>query len=167
MKLLSVSLLIVLTVRLQDWRIHVDQMHQHRDGIRSSLKEAKVRSLTCCGNSVWGEVAIFVYVCAADGVLLHPLLPLQSYLDKLQEDIGKTLEKVSSREKYINNQLEHLVQEYRSAQAQLSEVNTSLADWRCGRMFCPDVCPQTGAGPSNKPVFSTRLRSATSRPVEE
>jgi len=32
---------------LQDWRIHVDQMHQHRDGIQSSLKEAKVRSLTC------------------------------------------------------------------------------------------------------------------------
>ncbi|XP_039978984.1 intraflagellar transport protein 57 homolog [Xiphias gladius] len=70
----------------KDWRIHVDQMHQHRDGIKSSLKEAK------------------------------------SYLDKLQEDIGKTLEKVSSREKYINNQLEHLIQEYRSAQAKLSEV---------------------------------------------
>ncbi|XP_018530473.1 intraflagellar transport protein 57 homolog [Lates calcarifer] len=70
----------------KDWRIHVDQMHQHRDGIKSSLKEAN------------------------------------SYLDKLQEDIGKTLEKVSSREKYINNQLEHLIQEYRSAQAKLSEV---------------------------------------------
>lgn len=49
-------------------------------------------------------------------------MSLQSYLDKLQEDIGKTLEKVSSREKYINNQLEHLIQEYRSAQAKLSEV---------------------------------------------
>ncbi|XP_073347820.1 uncharacterized protein [Pagrus major] len=47
---------------------------------------------------------------------------LKSYLDKLQEDIGKTLEKVSSREKYINNQLEHLIQEYRSAQAKLSEA---------------------------------------------
>lgn len=70
----------------KDWRIHVDQMHQHRDGIQSSLKEAK------------------------------------SYLDKLQEDIGKTLEKVSSREKYINNQLEHLIQEYRSAQAKLSQA---------------------------------------------
>ncbi|XP_076602186.1 intraflagellar transport protein 57 homolog [Chaetodon auriga] len=70
----------------KDWRIHVDQMHQHRDGIKSSLREAK------------------------------------SYLDKLQEDIGKTLEKVSSREKYINNQLEHLIQEYRSAQAKLSEA---------------------------------------------
>uniref|UniRef100_A0A3Q1CCP9 Intraflagellar transport protein 57 homolog n=1 Tax=Amphiprion ocellaris TaxID=80972 RepID=A0A3Q1CCP9_AMPOC len=74
----------------KDWRIHVDQMHQHRDGIKSSLKEAK------------------------------------SYLDKLQEDIGKTLEKVSSREKYINNQLEHLIQEYRSAQAKLSEISEEL-----------------------------------------
>lgn len=70
----------------KDWRIHVDQMHQHRDGIKSSLKEAT------------------------------------GYLDKLQEEIGKTLEKVGSREKYINNQLEHLVQEYRSAQAKLSEA---------------------------------------------
>uniref|UniRef100_A0A3P9AA86 Intraflagellar transport protein 57 homolog n=1 Tax=Esox lucius TaxID=8010 RepID=A0A3P9AA86_ESOLU len=70
----------------KDWRIHVDQMHQHKDGIKSSLKEAK------------------------------------GYLDKLQEEIGKTLEKVGSREKYINNQLEHLIQEYRSTQAKLSEA---------------------------------------------
>lgn len=40
----------------------------------------------------------------------------------MQEDIGKTLEKVSSREKYICKQLEHLIQEYRGAQAKLSEV---------------------------------------------
>ncbi|KAM3866124.1 intraflagellar transport protein 57 homolog [Diretmus argenteus] len=70
----------------KDWRIHVDQMHQHRDRIKSSLKETK------------------------------------GYLDKLQEDISKTLEKVSSREKYINNQLEHLIQEYRGVQAKLSEA---------------------------------------------
>lgn len=53
---------------------------------------------------------------------MRPVLSLQSSLDKLQEDIGKTLEKVSSREKYINNQLEPLIQEYCSAQAKLSEV---------------------------------------------
>ncbi|KAM4604931.1 intraflagellar transport protein 57 homolog [Polymixia lowei] len=70
----------------KDWRIHVDQMHQHRDGITASMKETK------------------------------------AYLDKLQEDISKTLEKVSSREKYINNQLESLIQEYRSAQAKFSEA---------------------------------------------
>uniref|UniRef100_A0A1A8JWH7 Intraflagellar transport protein 57 homolog n=2 Tax=Nothobranchius kuhntae TaxID=321403 RepID=A0A1A8JWH7_NOTKU len=80
--------LLKVTIRTdnKDWRIHLGQMHQHRDGIQSSLTEAK------------------------------------SYLDKLQEDIGKTLEKVSSREKYINNQLEFLIQEYRSVQAQLSEA---------------------------------------------
>ncbi|XP_078535342.1 intraflagellar transport protein 57 homolog [Lissotriton helveticus] len=70
----------------KDWRIHVDQMHQHKDGIESALKETK------------------------------------GYLDKLHNEISKTLEKVGSREKYINNQLEHLVQEYRTAQAQLSEA---------------------------------------------
>ncbi|XP_035987247.1 intraflagellar transport protein 57 homolog isoform X3 [Fundulus heteroclitus] len=70
----------------KDWRIHLDQMHQHRDGITSSLRDTR------------------------------------SYLDKLQEDMGKTLEKVGSREKYINKQLEQLIQEYRSAQAKLSQA---------------------------------------------
>ncbi|XP_070606205.1 intraflagellar transport protein 57 homolog isoform X1 [Erythrolamprus reginae] len=70
----------------KDWRIHVDQMHQHQDGIESALKDTR------------------------------------GYLDKLHNEISRTLEKVSSREKYINSQLEHLVQEYRSAQALLSEA---------------------------------------------
>ncbi|XP_067402311.1 intraflagellar transport protein 57 homolog isoform X1 [Emydura macquarii macquarii] len=70
----------------KDWRIHVDQMHQHKDGIETALKETR------------------------------------GYLDKLHNEISRTLEKVNSREKYINNQLEHLVQEYRTAQAQLSEA---------------------------------------------
>ncbi|NWR31188.1 IFT57 protein, partial [Tachuris rubrigastra] len=51
--------------------------------------------------------------------------PLQflsfGYLDKLHNEISRTLEKINSREKYINSQLEHLIQEYRSAQALLSE----------------------------------------------
>ncbi|XP_073162499.1 intraflagellar transport protein 57 homolog isoform X4 [Lepidochelys kempii] len=46
----------------------------------------------------------------------------KGYLDKLHNEISRTLEKVNSREKYLNNQLEHLVQEYRTAQAQLSEA---------------------------------------------
>uniref|UniRef100_A0AC11ARU3 Intraflagellar transport 57 n=1 Tax=Ovis aries TaxID=9940 RepID=A0AC11ARU3_SHEEP len=70
----------------KDWRIHVDQMHQHKSGIESALKETK------------------------------------GFLDRLHNEISRTLEKIGSREKYINNQLEHLVQEYRAAQAQLSEA---------------------------------------------
>ncbi|NXF34779.1 IFT57 protein, partial [Nyctibius bracteatus] len=70
----------------KDWRIHVDQMHQHKDGIESSLKETR------------------------------------GYLDKLHNEISRTLEKINSREKYINSQLEHLIQEYRLAQASLSEA---------------------------------------------
>ncbi|XP_043110426.1 intraflagellar transport protein 57 homolog [Puntigrus tetrazona] len=70
----------------KDWRIHVDQMHQHQDGINTSLLDAK------------------------------------GCLFKLREDISKTLEKVSSREKYLNTQLEHLISEYRQAQAQLNKV---------------------------------------------
>ncbi|NXT79291.1 IFT57 protein, partial [Zapornia atra] len=44
------------------------------------------------------------------------------YLDKLHNEISRTLEKINSREKYINHQLEHLVQEYRSAQALLKKT---------------------------------------------
>uniref|UniRef100_A0A8C5RYT0 Intraflagellar transport protein 57 homolog n=1 Tax=Laticauda laticaudata TaxID=8630 RepID=A0A8C5RYT0_LATLA len=87
-QLLLPSLLSYITIMspFSDWRIHVDQMHQHQDGIESALKDTR------------------------------------GYLDKLHNEISRTLEKVSSREKYINNQLEHLVQEYRSAQALLSEA---------------------------------------------
>ncbi|KAL0600528.1 Intraflagellar transport protein 57-like protein, partial [Plecturocebus cupreus] len=74
----------------KDWRIHVDQMHQHKSGIESALKETK------------------------------------GFLDKHHNEITRTLEKIGSREKYINNQLENLVQEYRAAQAQLSEVMEDL-----------------------------------------
>ncbi|NXX91847.1 IFT57 protein, partial [Centropus bengalensis] len=44
------------------------------------------------------------------------------YLDKLHHEISRTMEKINSREKYINSELEHFIQEYRSAQALLSEV---------------------------------------------
>uniref|UniRef100_A0A672MZH6 Intraflagellar transport protein 57 homolog n=1 Tax=Sinocyclocheilus grahami TaxID=75366 RepID=A0A672MZH6_SINGR len=70
----------------KDWRIHLDQMHQHQDGKM--------------------EYSLYYIGC----------------LFKLREDISKTLEKVSSREKYLNTQLEHLISEYRQAQAQLNKV---------------------------------------------
>ncbi len=55
----------------------MDQMHQHRDGIETSLKDTQV------------------------------------HLDKLYNEITRTLEKIGSREKYLNNQLEHHLQEFR------------------------------------------------------
>ena len=70
----------------KDWRTHVDQMCQHKNGITSSLDIAKPQ------------------------------------LNKLQEEIRRTLEKIGSREKYINNQLEQHVQEYRNAQDQLAQA---------------------------------------------
>ncbi|XP_022098486.1 intraflagellar transport protein 57 homolog [Acanthaster planci] len=70
----------------KDWRTHVDQMHQHRDGIQSALTDTK------------------------------------GYLDKLHKEISRTLEKITSREKYINNQLEHLLQEYRGMQDNSAEM---------------------------------------------
>ncbi|XP_054760135.1 intraflagellar transport protein 57 homolog [Lytechinus pictus] len=70
----------------KDWRTHVDQMHQHKDGIETALSETK------------------------------------GYLDKLHKEITRTLEKIGSREKYINNQLEHLLQDFRGTQDGLAEV---------------------------------------------
>ncbi|CAD5111160.1 DgyrCDS496 [Dimorphilus gyrociliatus] len=43
-------------------------------------------------------------------------------LDKLHDEITKTLEKIGSREKYINNQLEHLLVEFRTMQDRLAET---------------------------------------------
>ncbi|KAF1487525.1 hypothetical protein FQV18_0008279, partial [Eudyptula minor novaehollandiae] len=58
-------------------------------------------------------------VCENGFACVH--MVIKGYIDKLHNEISRTLEKINSREKYINNQLEHLVQEYRSAQALLSE----------------------------------------------
>jgi estrogen-related receptor beta like 1 len=44
------------------------------------------------------------------------LATTKSQLDKLHSDIELTLEKISSREKFLNNQLEPLLIQYRSLQ---------------------------------------------------
>lgn len=70
----------------KDWRVHMDQMQVHQEGIDNALKETK-------GN-----------------------------LDKLYNEITRTLEKIGSREKYLNSQLEHHLHEFRSMQDQLAET---------------------------------------------
>ncbi|KAL9965679.1 hypothetical protein ACROYT_G029517 [Oculina patagonica] len=50
------------------------------------------------------------------------LTETKGHLDKLHHEISRTLEKISSREKYVNNQLEHLLQEFRSLQDTLAET---------------------------------------------
>jgi len=52
----------------------------------------------------------------------HTLTDTHTQLDKLHEEISKTLEKISSREKYINNQLEGKIQDYRSDQDKLAAI---------------------------------------------
>lgn len=44
------------------------------------------------------------------------LTTTKGHLDKLHTDIARTLEKIGSREKYLNAQLEPLLNEYRSLQ---------------------------------------------------
>ncbi|XP_014788112.1 intraflagellar transport protein 57 homolog [Octopus bimaculoides] len=70
----------------KDWRLHVDQMHQHKNNIEVSMEETK------------------------------------SYLQELQDEIDRSLEKIRSREKYTNKQLDHSLTEFRALQDQLAEI---------------------------------------------
>ncbi|XP_035223594.1 intraflagellar transport protein 57 homolog isoform X2 [Stegodyphus dumicola] len=50
------------------------------------------------------------------------LTTTRQQLDKLHLEISRSLEKIGSREKYLNSQLEQLILEYRTAQDQLAQV---------------------------------------------
>eukprot|EP00069_Balaena_mysticetus_P010798 bmy_20876T0 len=96
-------------------------MHQHKSGIESALKETK--GITAPGQQRLEPTASQACCPARNRDFWR--IPQRSkaggFLDKLHNEISRTLEKIGSREKYINNQLQHLIQEYRAAQAQLSE----------------------------------------------
>lgn len=46
----------------------------------------------------------------------------KNYFEKLYDEISRTLEKIGSREKYINNQLEEPMQAFRNYQDRLAEI---------------------------------------------
>ena len=46
----------------------------------------------------------------------------KNYLEKLYDEISRTLEKISSREKYINSQLEESMTAFRNYQDKLADV---------------------------------------------
>lgn len=48
----------------------------------------------------------------------------QTHLDKLQGDIGDSLSKIESREKYVNSQLDNIVTEFRQQQDTLADTNS-------------------------------------------
>ncbi|NWY46790.1 IFT57 protein, partial [Sylvia atricapilla] len=97
------------TTDAAEWNLEVERV----------LPQLKVTVRT--DNKVWKN-GFAVYTPVSNGLSRATLCEsLSGYLDKLHNEISRTLEKINSREKYINNQLEHLVQEYRSAQALLSE----------------------------------------------
>ena len=50
------------------------------------------------------------------------LTSTKNHLDKLQAEIAKTLEKISSREKYMNSQLESQLNEYRQLSQTLAQT---------------------------------------------
>ncbi|NWS79509.1 IFT57 protein, partial [Toxostoma redivivum] len=112
------------TTDAAEWNLEVERV----------LPQLKVTVRT--DNKVWKNGFVCVHVPVNNGLSSATLSePLSGYLDKLHNEISRTLEKINSREKYINNQLEHLVQEYRSAQALLSEgrgkddIDRGNVDW--------------------------------------
>jgi len=56
----------------------------------------------------------------------------KSYFEKLYDEISKTLEKISSREKYINSQLEEPMQAFRNYQDRLAEVKETYRNRSTG-----------------------------------
>lgn len=96
------------TVDTQEWRLEVER-------VLPSLK-IHVRQ----DNRDWRGHYEQMHV-HSDGITAA-LSETKGYLDKLHQEITKTLEKIGSREKYINNQLEHHIQEFRKCQDELAEV---------------------------------------------
>lgn len=56
----------------------------------------------------------------------------KNYLEKLYDDISKTLEKISSREKYINSQLEGPMSDLRRFQEDLNGVKETYRNRSTG-----------------------------------
>ena len=63
----------------------------------------------------------------------------RSELDKLQTEISKTLEKISSREKYINNQLEEPLTSYKQMSHLLAQTREQYKQVIQSR-FCAGKC---------------------------
>jgi len=70
---------------MQDWRDHVDQLHQYSDAIESCMKDT------------------------------------QGQLERLSDDINRTLEKIASRERYLNDELHYQLNLLKSAHDRRAE----------------------------------------------
>ena len=69
---------------------------------------------------------------------------MQQHLTKLEKDIAKTLEKIMSREKYINSQLESLVSEFRQQQDSLAATQDKYV---CSVCVCVCACVNVCVSP--------------------
>lgn len=131
-------------VALQQWRSHLEQMHQHNQAISSLTEDSKVCwgvQGGCLGGGSRGVcLGVFTSICVCVCVA-------QSFLTRLQQDLSKAVEKVSSREKYISKQLEPLIQEYRSVRARLQQVKTPPTSGQhlAPPAHTPGRCPPAGA----------------------
>ena len=61
----------------------------------------------------------------------HALEATKSQLDKLHSDVSRTLEKISSREKYLNSQLEAPLSDLRQLQDNLAATKEQYRQVTC------------------------------------
>lgn len=96
------------TVDAQEWRLEVERVlpslkiHVRQDN-RVSMYCYMFNTYTTLSSKDWRGHYEQMHV-HSDGIT-SALSETKGYLDKLHQEIAKTLEKISSREKYINNQV--------------------------------------------------------------
>lgn len=54
----------------------------------------------------------------------------RAVLEKLRSELDTSLDKLTTRERFLNDQFERLMQQYRAARQQLTQVQVRC--WRCG-----------------------------------
>ena len=98
-------------VVVEDWRDHVEQMHQYSSSIESCMRETR------------------------------------GQLDRLADDIGRTLEKISSRERYLSDELHYQLNGLRLAHDRRAERK--------------ETCRQAGAGLADKSKYLAEVWSSS------
>ena len=85
----------------------------------------------------------------------------KTQLDRLHNEITRTLEKIGSREKYINNQLENLLQEFRTMQDQLAETKEKYRQASGGVTERTQILAEVSQDSLLTAVFTSRENTLT------
>ena len=77
-------------------------------------------------------------------------------MTKLQGDVSKVLEKIASRERYVNTQLDSLIHEYRTAQDTFSATSSKYKE---ASVTVTDLSRQLASVTEELDAVKTQVRS--------